>query len=54
MTHANMGVGLSMDIVKVDALARQKNPKRCFFRDIGNSFYVVTLIGPEPHQFFSF
>ena len=43
-----------MDILKVDALARQKNQKRHFFRDIEKSFQEVTPIGPEPHQFFSF
>ena len=43
-----------MDILKVDALARQKNEKRHFFKDIENSLHQVTHIGPEPHQFFSF
>ena len=37
----------------VHALARQKNPKRHFFRAIGNSFHEVTWIGLEPHQIFS-
>ena len=41
-----------MDIVKVDALAWQKNSKRHFLRDISKSFQQVTPIGPEPHQFF--
>ena len=45
---------LYVDIVRVDALALQKNPKRHFFRDIQNSFHEVTHIGLEPHQFFSF
>ena len=40
--------------MRVDALARQKNPKRHFFRAIGNSFHEVTWIGLEPHQIFSF
>ena len=43
-----------MDILKVDALARQKNSKRHFLRDISKSFQEVTPMGPEPHQFFSF
>ena len=43
-----------MDIVKVDALDRQKNSKCHFFKDIANSFHEVTHIGLEPHQFFSF
>ena len=47
-------VSLIMDILKVDALARQKNSKRHFFGDISKSFQEVTPMGPEPHQFFSF
>ena len=47
-------VVLGVDIVKVDALARQKFSKRHFFGDIENSFHEVTHIGLEPHQFFSF
>ena len=47
-------VSLSVDIVKVDPQAFQKNQKRHFFRDIEKSFQEVTPIGPEPHQFFSF
>ena len=43
-----------MDILKVDALAWQKNSKRHFFGDIENSFHEVTHIGLEPHQFFLF
>ena len=43
-----------MDILKVDALARQKNQKRHFFEDVETSFYQVTHTGPEPHQFFFF
>jgi len=43
-----------VDIVKVDALAWQKNSKCHFFRDIKNSFHEVTHIGLEPHQFFLF
>ena len=43
-----------MDVVKVDALLVRKNPKRHFFRAIGNSFHEVTWIGLEPHQIFSF
>ena len=43
-----------MDIVRVDALAWQKNPKRHFFGAIGNPFHEVTWIGLEPHQIFSF
>ena len=46
--------GLVMDILKVDALARQKNLKCQFFRAIGNSFHEVTHIGLEPHQIFSY
>ena len=38
-----------MHIVKVDAVARQKNSKRHFLKDIENSFYQVTQIGLEPH-----
>ena len=45
---------LCMDILKVDALARQKNSKRHFLEDISKSFQEVTPMGPEPHQFFSF
>ena len=41
-------------ILKVDALAWQKIAKRHFFEDIENSFYEVTHIGLEPHQFFFF
>ena len=48
------GLVLSVDIVKVDALLIQNNPKCHFFRDIGNSFHEVTHIGLEPHQIFSF
>ena len=44
----------SVDVVKVDALARRKNSKRHFLGDISKSFQEVTPIGPEPHQFFSF
>ena len=47
-------LNLIVDIVKVDALLVRKNPKRHFFRDIGNSFHEVTHIGLEPHQIFSF
>ena len=43
-----------MDIMKVDSQAFQKNQKRHFLRDIEKSFQEVTLIGPEPHQFFFF
>ena len=43
-----------MDIVKVDALAWQKNSKRHFLRDISKSFQEDTPMGPEPRQFFSF
>ena len=43
-----------MDILKVDALAKQKNSKRHFLEDISKSFQEVTPMGPEPHQFFSF
>ena len=35
-------LGYSVDIVKVDALAQQKNPKCHFFRAIVNSFHEVT------------
>ena len=45
---------LFVDIVKVDALLVPENPKRHFFRDIGNSFHEVTQISLEPHQIFSF
>ena len=45
---------LAVDVVKVDALARQKNSKRHFLEDISKSFQEVTPMGPEPHQFFSF
>ena len=38
----------------MDALARQKNSKRHFFGEIKNSFYEMTHIGLEPHQFFLF
>ena len=44
----------SVDVVKVDALARRKNSKRHFLRDISKSFQEVNSMGPEPHQFFSF
>ena len=37
-------LNLIVDIVKVDALLVRKNPKRHFFRDIGNSFHEVTHI----------
>ena len=47
-------LNLSMDIVRMDPQAFQKNQKRHFFRDIQKSFQEVTPIGPEPHQFFSF
>ena len=47
-------IGQIVDVVKVDALARQKNSKRHFLRDISKSFQEVTPMGPEPHQFFSF
>ena len=47
-------VGQFMDILKVDALAKQKNSKRHFLRDISKSFQEVTPMGPEPRQFFSF
>ena len=43
-----------MDIMKVDALARQKISIRRFLKDIENSFQEVTHIGLEPNQFFSF
>ena len=43
-----------MDILKVDTLARQKNSKRHFLRDIEKSFQEDTPMGPEPHHFFSF
>ena len=43
-----------MDILKVDTLARQKNSKRHFLKDIENSLYQVTHIGLEPHHFFLF
>ena len=49
-----IGATPCVDIVKVDALLVRKNPKRHFFRDIGNSFHEVTHIGLEPHQIFSF
>ena len=45
---------LSVDIVKVEALAWQKNSKRHFLKDIENSFHQVTHLGLEPHQIFSF
>ena len=47
-------VCLDMEIFKVDALARQKNSKRHFLKDIENSYHQVTHIGLEPQQFFSF
>ena len=43
-----------MDILKVDALAWQKNSKRHFLGDISKSFQKVIPMGPEPHHFFSF
>ena len=43
-----------MDILKVDALAWQKNSKRHFLGDISKSFQEVIPMGPEPHQFLSF
>ena len=43
-----------MDVLKVDALAWQKNSKRHFLEDISKSFQEVTPMGPQPHQFFSF
>ena len=43
-----------MDILKVDALAKRKNSKCHFLRDISKSFQEVTPMSPEPHQFFSF
>ena len=39
---------LVVDIVKVDALARRKNSKRHFLKDIENCFHEVTSIGAEP------
>ena len=45
---------LAVDVMKMDALARQKNQKRHFLKDISKSFQEVTPMGPEPHQFFSF
>ena len=45
---------LGMDVLKVDALAQQKNSKRHFLADISKSFQEVTQIGPESHHFFSF
>ena len=44
----------SVDIVKVDALARSKISKCHFLKDIENSFQEVTNMGLEPHQIFSF
>ena len=41
-----------MDFVKVDTLARRKNSKRHFLKDIEISFHEVTQIGLEPHQIF--
>ena len=46
-------IELSVDIVKVDALAWQKNSKQHFLKDIENSFHQVTHIGLEPRQKFS-
>ena len=43
-----------MNILKVDALAQQKNSKRHFLEDISKYFQEVTPMGQEPHQFFSF
>ena len=43
---------LIVDIVKVDALARQKNSQHHLLKDVENSFHEVTHIGLEPHQFF--
>ena len=50
----NTRATLIVDLAKMDALARQKNQKRHFLRDIEKSFEEVALIGPEPHQFFPF
>ena len=44
----------SVDVVKMEDLARQKNSKRHFLEDISKSFQEVTPMGQEPHQFFSF
>ena len=44
---------LTMDIVKVDALAWQKISKRHSLKDNENSFNEVIHTGPEPHQFLS-
>ena len=52
MFEGNIILELSVDIVKMDALLVRKNPKRHFFRDIGNSFHEDTHIGLEPHQIF--
>ena len=46
--------GLIVDVVKVDLLLVRKISKHHFSRDIEKSFQEVTLIGPEPHHFFSF
>ena len=43
-----------MDIVKVDALAQQKNLKCHFLKDIVKSFHEDAHIGLEPHQIFFF
>ena len=45
---------LNVDIVKVDALAKQKISKHHFFKDIEKSFHEVTHIDLETHQFSSF
>ena len=45
---------LTLDIVKMDALALWKISKRHFLEDIENSLHEVTHIGLEPHQFFFF
>ena len=44
---------LSVDIIKVDALARSKISKRHFLKYSENFFHKVTHIGLEPHQIFS-
>ena len=43
-----------MDIVKVDALAQQKNLKCHFLKDIVKSFHEDAHIVLEPHQIFFF
>ena len=52
--YCETSLSLSMDVVKVDLLLVQKISKRHFLRDIEKSFQEVTLMGPEPHHFFSF